>query len=441
MPPGLTDSPRTEQTDIVLIMPIRKPDYRARHRALSHEAAHAQGDSHSPETIIPQDLPAPRGKPELIQSDAALIDLLTELRQTGSFAYDSEFIGESSYHPRLCLIQVATTTRIALIDPLSGIDLTPFWKLLADPSVEKIVHAGAQDIEPVARLFGQPARNVLDTQIMAGFCAMAYPTSLAKLIAELTGVSLEKGSTLTFWEQRPLSNKQIRYAADDVRYLPAAAMELKKRLEITGHTDWARIECDLLCDPSNYGFNPETAFEKVRGVGGLEPRELNVLRELVLWRDAMAREVDSPARSFLRDEVLIDLSRAMPRKREQLNKIRNLPRPVIDQHAQTLLVLIERGASASTDGVQVLRGIEPTPTERFQADALWTTAQAICIGQSIDPALVTSSKEISLLYRHLLDGTDPSDLRIMKSWRKQALADKLIRVYRDRETINFRWPG
>lgn len=422
-------------------MPTRKPDYRAKHRALAHQAAHAQGDSHSQETVIPEHLPAPRGKAELIQSDADLLNLLTELRQSGSFAYDSEFIGESSYHPRLCLIQVATINRIALIDPLSDIDLMPFWQLLSDPAVEKIVHAGAQDVEPVARLSGQPARNVLDTQIMAGFCAMAYPTSLAKLIGELTGVSLEKGLTFTFWEQRPLSNKQMRYAADDVRYLPAAAIELKKRLEKTGHTGWARAECNQLCDPQNYGFNPETAVEKVRGAGGLEPRELNVLRELVLWRDAMAREVNLPARSFLRDEVLIDLCRVMPRKKEQFNKIRNLPRPVIERHADVLMVLIERGASASTDGVEVLRGIEPTPTERFQADALWTMAQAICIGQSIDPALVTSAKEISLLYHHLRDGTDFSGLRLMKSWRKQALGDKLIRVYRDREKVDFLWPG
>lgn len=422
-------------------MPTRKHDYRARHRALAHQAAHAQGDSHCPEIVIPEHLPAPRGKAELIQSDSALLDLLTELRQTGSFAYDSEFIGESSYYPRLCLIQVATMTRIALIDPLSGIDLMPFWQLLGDPKVEKIVHAGAQDIEPVARLSGQPARNVLDTQIVAGFCAMAYPTSLAKLIGELTGVSLDKGLTFTFWEQRPLSNKQMRYAADDVRYLPAAWIELKKRLEKTGHIDWARTECDQLCDPSNYGFSPETAVEKVRGAGGLEPQELNVLRELVMWRDIMAREVNSPARSFLRDEVLIDLSRVMPRKRDQFKKIRNLPKPLLDQHAETLLCLIERGASASTDGVEVLRGVEPTPTERFQADALWATAQAICIGQSIDPALVTSAKEIAMLYRHLLDGTDFSGLRVMKSWRKQALGDKLIRVYRDRETVEFDWPG
>ncbi len=421
-------------------MPSGKFDYRAKHRARAHEAAHAEGDNHPSETIIPDDLPAPRGKADLIESDAALKELIAELRAAGSFAYDSEFIGESSYFPRLCLIQVATTTRVSLIDPLAGIDLMPFWNLLSDASVEKIVHAGAQDVEPVARLSGEPARNVIDTQIAAGFCAMAYPTSLAKLVAELTGVALQKGATFTFWEQRPLSSKQMRYAADDVRYLPAAVIELRKRLEKTGHASWVRAECELLCDPGNYGFNPETAVEKVRGVGGLEPRQINVLRELVLWRDAAAREADLPTRSYLKDEVLIDLSRNMPKKPDQFSRIRSLPRPVIEEHGQALLALIARGAAASTDGVEVLRGVEPTPSERFFADALWTTAQAICIGQSIDPAVVTSAKEISLLHRHLIDDTDPSDLRVMKSWRRNALGEKLVQVYRDRTSVDIQLP-
>ncbi len=417
-----------------------KFDYRAKHRARAHEAAHADADTPVSEPTIPDDVAAPRGKADLVQTDEALVSLLTELRQAGSFAYDSEFIGESSYFPRLCLLQVATTNRVSLIDPLADLDLTPFWNLLSDASVEKIVHAGAQDVEPVARLTGQPVRNCFDTQIAAGFCAMAYPTSLAKLIGELTGVALQKGLTFTFWEQRPLSSKQMRYAADDVRYLPAAVLELKKRLDKTGHAKWAQAECEMLCDPSNYGFNPETAVEKVRGSGGLEPKQLNILRELVLWRDVAAREADLPNRSYLKDEVLIDICRSNPKQIDQFARVRGLPRPVIDEHGQALLALVARGFAASTDGVEVLRGAEPTPSERFFADALWTTAQAICIGQSIDPAVVTSAKEITLLHRHLIDQTDFSQLRLMKSWRREALGDRLVKVYRDRTSVNIALP-
>lgn len=420
-------------------MPSGKYDYRAKHRARAHEAAHAEAEPAS-ELLIPDDLPASQAKAQLITTNDALRSLLNELRQEGSFAYDSEFIGESSYHPRLCLIQVATTSGVWLIDPLAEIDLSPFWALLSDPSVEKIVHAGAQDVEPVARLTGEPARNVLDTQIAAGFCAMAYPTSLAKLVSELTGVALTKGLTFTFWEQRPLSSKQMRYAADDVRYLPAAWIELKKRVEAKGHMHWVIAECDALCDPSQYGFNPETAVEKVRGSGGLEPRQINVLKELVLWRDVAAREADLPARAYLRDEVLIDLARNMPKKAEQFSRIRNLPRPIIESAGRDILALIERGAQASIEGMDTTRTPEPTPSQRFFADALWATAQAICIGQSIDPAVVTSAKEITHLHRHLIDGTDPSDLRLMRTWRRDALGDRLVQVFRDRSSVNVSLP-
>src|SRR5687768_1543221 len=213
-------------------MPSGRNDFRSRHRQRAHDEAHADEEPSS-DLKIPETVAAPRGKADLITTNDGIAELIAHLRDVGSFAYDSEFIGESSYQPRLCLIQVATVDRISLIDPMADVDLTPFWELLCDPSVEKIVHAGAQDIEPVARFVGKAPQNLLDTQIAAGFVAMAYPTSLAKLVGELTGVPLQKGLTFTHWDQRPLSAKQLRYAADDVRYLPAVMIELKKRLETT----------------------------------------------------------------------------------------------------------------------------------------------------------------------------------------------------------------
>jgi ribonuclease D len=420
-------------------MPSGRNDFRSRHRQRAHDEAHAD-DNASHELKIPEGLQAPSNKADLVTEDAALAELLAELREAGSFAYDSEFIGESSYNPRLCLIQVATVDRVSLIDPMASLDLAPFWELLCDPSVEKIVHAGAQDIEPVARFTGKAPRNLLDTQIAAGFVAMAYPTSLAKLVAELTGVPLAKGLTFTHWDQRPLSAKQLRYAADDVRYLPAVMIELKKRLDATGHLDWVRAECDALCEPSQYKFDPEQAVEKVRGAGSLEARQLNVLKELVIWRDAAAREADLPARSYLRDEVLIDIVRAMPKKHDQFSRVRGMPRPVIERHAETIFALVARGAAASVEGIESLRGHEPTPSQRFAADALWAAAQTICLSQSIDPAVVTSRNEIGELHRHLMAGTDPGELRVMTGWRKQALGDRLVSVYRGESTATISLP-
>jgi ribonuclease D len=134
---------------------------------------------------------------------------------------------------------------------------------------------------------------------------------------------------------------------------------------------------------------------------------------------------------------MIDLARAMPKSLDKLSKIRGLPRPTVEQYGETIVALVTRGASAPTAGVQTLRGHEPTPTERFAADALWAAAQAICLNQSIDPAAVTSRQEIGELHRHLAAGTDPGELRLMRTWRREALGEPLLAFWNDRKPVSL----
>ncbi len=235
-------------------------DYRSRSHDLAHAAAEAE-----PAVAIPQHPLISRAPASLINTAEAMGQLLVHLRQTGSFAYDSEFIGELSYHPKLCLIQVATHERVALIDTLADLDLAHFWELLADGSVEKIVHAGQQDLEPVLRHLKKPPANVFDTQVAAGFIALSYPAGLSKLVRELVGVQLGKGFTFTHWDQRPLSAVQMRYAADDVRYLPALRQSIGQKLAELGHVQWAQAECAALCDPTLYHTDPGNNYLRLRG--------------------------------------------------------------------------------------------------------------------------------------------------------------------------------
>lgn len=417
-------------TRLMAESPKRKSrfDYRSKFRQRAHDEAHADSDN-TPESEIPDHVTVARGNPELITTNAELAKLIDHLRGVGSFAYDTEFIGESSFTPVLCLLQIATSEQVWLVDPLAdNIDITPFMKLLADESLEKILHAAEQDVEPVGRYTGQPARNVFDTQIAAGFAAMAYPTSLAKLMHELLNVKLHKAATFTHWDQRPLSPKQLRYAADDVRYLPSAAAELKKRLQKTGHLEWVQAECDALCEPTQYVFNRDTAHQRVKGVGSLEPRQINILKELVSWRFEQARIENVPARTFLRDDVLIDIARSAPKNVERLGQIRGMPRPVVQSDGTAILQLIVRGQAASTDGVETLRNIEPTPSERFAADALWAAAQLLCATQSIDPAIVASRQQIGEFYRAYIQKEDFAHMPLMQSWRKQAIGEKLLEL-------------
>ena len=415
--------------------PYRPTQFRSR----SHDSAHAEGAT--------PDLPpvadhagVPRGGPTLVADPDALAELLGHLRSAGRFAYDSEFIGELTYVPKLCLIQVATVDRVALIDPLVGLDLDPFWHLLADPAVEKVVHAGQQDVEPVHRHIGLAAANVFDTQVAAGFVGLAYPVSLSKLVMEKVGAKLGKGLTFTHWDQRPLSNMQLRYAADDVRYLLAVRDDLGRQLDALGHAAWAAAETAAVCDPDQFGFDPETAYLKVRGGGGLPPKNMAVLRELSVWRDTEARAHDVPPRAFLKDEVLLDLARQPAKSTDRLAKVRGLPRPVEQAYGAEIVAVTARGLATPVERLPVVRDNEPTPRQRFAADALWCALGVICAGRSIDPSLISSRQEVGEVYRAVSTGQPPPpDARMLSGWRREAAGQAVLDLLAGQLSLTARW--
>lgn len=409
---------------------------RARHRAAAHDSAHADDAAHD-HAEPPAHPLIPRGPVPLVTTDAELADLIAHLRAAGSFAYDSEFIGEMSYVPKLCLIQVATTTQVALIDPLAGVDLEPFWRLLADPAVLKIVHAGQQDVEPVVRFIGQAPANLFDTQIAAGFMAMPYPIALSKLVMELTGARLGKGLTFTHWDQRPLSAHQLRYAADDVRYLPAVYDTMRQRLEVLGHYQWAMEESASICDPSLYKFDPDSQYLRVRGAGSLQPKQLAVLRELVIWRDAAARTADSPPRAYLKDEILIDLARNTPRTVDKLDRVRGLPRPVEAEHGHAIIHAIQQGLNTPVEAMPPVRDSEQTPADKFRTDSLWSLVQALAFSRSIDPNLIASRQEITELYKHLTNGHPQP--RMLEGWRRQAVGETVLEMVKSHKPVSLQW--
>jgi ribonuclease D len=411
---------------------------RPQHRAKSHDQAHNEEEAQDPGDVQVNPLIF-RGDAKLLSTQAALEELIARLRSAGSFAYDSEFIGELTYLPKLCLIQVATSQEISLIDPMAKIDLMPFWELIADPSVEKITHAGQQDVEPIIRHLNRPAQNVFDTQISAGFVGMAYPVSLSKLVREIVGARLGKGLTFTHWDQRPLSAQQLKYAANDVRYLPAVRAELGKRLDALGHTAWAAEECAAQCDVGLYRFDPETAYLKVRGAGSLQPQGLAVLKQLVIWRDGAAKQHDVPPRAFLKDEILVDMSREPVKSVEKLSRVRGLPRPVEQAHGAEMVEATKRGLSTPGSQMPESRTIEETPTDKHRADALWAVVQCLCIGQKIDPDLVTSRQDIGRFYRQILAGKQPQGLRMLSGWRREAVAETVLEMMKGKARIDLVW--
>lgn len=413
-------------------------EYRRRHRQAQHHEAHANGEA--AEDALPEITGVFRGSPELVETQPALDAVVARLKQAGSFAYDTEFIGEMSYRPLVCLIQVATDDFIALIDPLApGIDLKGFWSLLNDSTIHKIVHAGEQDLEHAWRATGGPCSDVLDTQVAAGFIGLSYPASLAKLIGEFTGIKLQKGFTFTDWSLRPLSASQLKYAADDVRYLPAIERAIRERLMQLGRLEWAVEECETRCKEGKPGFDPETAWTRVRGATSLDGRALNVLKLLVSWRDECARHADVPARTFLKDEILVDICKVRPKATEKLQTIRHLPRPVIEHHGAEILAMVEQGLAMPAQKRGEPEMDEPGLSERFKLDGVWSTFQVLCAGQSLDPALVASRQETLDAYRKLEHGRDVSGERLFNGWRLRAVGEALKQISAGEFAFDGKW--
>src|SRR4051794_39774425 len=234
--------------------------------------------------------------------DTTVTGLAQRARETGRLGIDTEFMGEGRYRPLLCLVQVAVEDaghdeggiRVEVLDPLQdSFDPTPLADVLADPDIEIVLHAGRQDVALLRRVWGTDVRNIFDTQVAAGFAGRRAQLGYEALLSELTGVRLRKSASFTRWDARPLSDEQVRYAREDVLHLLQLADALQDELAARGRLEWAREECRALEDVSDER-DADAIFARLPRINSLDPAQRAVARELVEWREGVARESDRP---------------------------------------------------------------------------------------------------------------------------------------------------
>lgn len=362
----------------------------------------------------------------LIEDNQSIAALVAHVRKVGLFAYDTEFIGESSYYPQLCVIQIATPQQIGLVDPLCDVDLTPIWELIADPQIKTIVHAGSQDLEPVARFLDKAPANIFDTQIAAAFCNQPYPASLAHLVEVCCGVVLGKGLTYTAWDRRPLSPTHQRYASDDVRYLPAIEAAISELLQKADYLQATRDECVASMESVDiYRPNLDNLFHRIRSNRGFSRKEAALLKLLVGWRQDAAQEQNLPPRSVVKDDVLIAIAKKSPKTREALFNLKHMPRPIINIYGDHLLELIQQSKTMPKDQMPSGIKFEESTAQRHRSEQLWIALNALAHGKGIAPALVTSRQEISRCCEQLLNDTLPEDHNMNTGWRRTLITEPL----------------
>ena len=379
----------------------------------------------------------PSGEPCMVTNADQLQQAVTEIREAGAFAYDTEFIGESTYVPQLCLIQLATRTTLWLVDPFDLPDLTPIWELIADPDVATLVHAGAQDLEPVERHIGRTPTNVIDTQIAAGFIGQPYPVSLARLVMEMTGWTVAKGMTFTDWSARPLSSMQLRYAADDVRYLPLIWDRMEQQLHEFGHMDSCMEECEAACHPGAYLPDIDKQCRKIHRRNTLRQNQWVRLHHLMTLRDRCAREANVPPRTLIPDGCISDMARRNPNSTDAIQQLRGMPRPTVERYGQDLLSVL---ADESEDGVpeRPKQLPEETATSRTQIDSIWAALNCWAMAIGLAPAMVGTRNEIA---EWIGEGglANPEQAPWTHGWRQRVAGDFLLRFLRGECTLPMQW--
>src|ERR1041385_6788143 len=263
---------------------------------------------------------------EPITTTKELTAACTRLAKYDFITVDTEFLRETTYFPILCVAQVASADEALVIDALAeGIDLAPFFKLMANEKVLKVFHAARQDIEIVWHRANMIPHPVFDTQVAAMVLGYGDSISYDQLVQRITGDALDKSHRFTDWSRRPLSPAQIAYAISDVTHLRDVYTALVADLGRRGRTDWMIDEMEVLTSPDTYRADPERAWMRLK-TRVRKPKELGVLIEVAAWREREAQNRDVPRARVLKDDTIGDIAVQAPTTAERLATLRSLPK-------------------------------------------------------------------------------------------------------------------
>jgi ribonuclease D len=368
---------------------------------------------------------------KFIDTQDAFHQFCQQIKDSNWLAIDTEFLREKTYHPQLCLIQIANDDVIACVDPLAITDLTELLDILYKPDMTLVFHAARQDLELFFLLRDALPQNLFDTQLAATVLGYGDQIGYGKLVKECLDVDLDKSHSRTDWSKRPLDQAQIDYAADDVRYLRKLYPILKSSLNEKGRLTWLSDDFTKLTDIKTYTPAPDKIWRKVKGAGRLKGVQLAILQKISQWREHKAIEKNRPRRWILKDEVVLDLARIAPKSTDKLKKIRGLEDKTISKHGQTLINEIEKAKSLPESEWPIIK--QPIPLTNEQEaliDALMALLRHYCAEQSIAPAAVATRKDIELLVR------GEPDISLVTGWRREIVGQYLEQFLRGELNIS-----
>lgn len=364
-----------------------------------------------------------------------------ELARCEWIALDTEFVSESTYLPVLCLVQVATRDHLALIDALAIENLAPFWEAVVGPGHETIVHAGRGEVEFCLRAVGRLPARLFDVQIAAGLVGIEYPAGFRTLIGRVLGEKTNKEETRTDWRRRPLSQRQIQYALDDVRHLAALRDKLHGALTRLGRLEWMEEEMGAWKQEIERALGEER-WRRVSGVASLDQRGRMIVRELWHWREAEAQRRNRPARRVLRDDLIVELARRQTAELKRIQAVRGLSRRDLVRQMPKIAACIQRALDLPDEPLPAAVSPSSGPQLSVLGQLLFAALGSVCRDCALAPGLVGGPNDIREWIAYRLGQWDPlrAPPALARGWRAQVVGQLFDDLLAGKKTIRIADP-
>jgi ribonuclease D len=362
---------------------------------------------------------------EMITDSAALAAACDRLRKSPYVTVDTEFLRETTFWARLCLIQIASPDEAYIIDPLSAsLELDSFFDLMADESVMKVFHAARQDVEIFVHLSGIVPKPLFDTQIAAMVCGFGDQVSYDQLVRRTTGGHVDKTSRFTDWSRRPLSQTQLHYALSDVTHLRDVYSTLLESLERQSRGHWVAEEMAILSDIETYRSHPENAWQRLK-MRVKKPRQLAVMQSVAAWRETEAQKRDVPRNRVLKDDAIYEIAQQQPKNSDQLGQLRTIPRGYErSSAAQDILQAVEQAfAIGEADLPRIPRARTPPDHAGAATELLKVLLKMVAEQHGVASRIIANVEDLEKIA-----ADDEADVRALKGWRRELFGEKALAI-------------
>ncbi|HZP20691.1 MAG TPA: ribonuclease D [Bauldia sp.] len=363
----------------------------------------------------------------MITTTTELVAACRRLSRFDFVTVDTEFMRETTYWPKLCVIQIASPEEAVIVDAMAPeIELDAFFRLMGNEKVLKVFHAARQDIEIVHHLGGLIPHPVFDTQVAAMVCGFGDSVSYDQLVGKLTGARLDKSSRFTDWARRPLSERQIEYALADVTHLRDVYAALSQRLAEQKRTEWVREEMEVLTSPDTYSMEPEEAWKRLK-LRVRKPIELAILQEVAAWREREAQARDVPRGRVIKDDAIYEIAQQQPTSAAALGQLRTIPRGFErSRPAEEILAAVRRALALPRDQLpRIPKHRPPMNGTGAAVDLLKVLLKMISESHGVAAKVIATVDDLEALAND-----DSADVPALHGWRRELFGETALKLKR-----------